>query len=176
MSSGFDEAKTRRNWLERLGEKIPGFRGFQDRELRRDVDKMQREHLSSELLRLKGIVRDRAQAYTDAGQIGALQQFERLDKRLDGFSQAVRFSDYGATGFFDVVKIEEPELDKLYEFDLSVLDNIAILDVDLSAIPLPGSANPEPAVSAVINRVSVLEDKWAGRSIVISDVVRSANK
>ena len=176
MSSGFDEAKTRRNWLERLGEKIPGFRGFQDRELRRDVDKMQREHLSSELLRLKGIVRDKAQAYTDAGQIGALQQFERLDKKLDGLSQAVRFGDYGATGFFDVIKIEDPELDKLYEFDLSVLDDIAILDVDLSAIPLPSSANPEPAVSAVINRVSVLEDKWAGRSIVISDVVRSANQ
>lgn len=176
MSSGFDEAKTQRNWLERLGEKIPGFRGFQDRELRREVDKMQREHLSSELLRLKGIVRDRAQAYTDAGQIGALQQFERLDKKLDGLSQAVRFCDYGATGFFDVIKIEDPELDKLYEFDLSVLDDIAILDVDLSAIPLPGSANPEPTVSAVINRVSVLEDKWAGRSIVISDVVRSANQ
>ena len=60
MSSGFDEAQIRRNWLERLGEKIPGFRGFQDRELRREVDKLQREYLSAETLRLKSTVRDHA--------------------------------------------------------------------------------------------------------------------
>ena len=31
MANGFEEAAGRRNWLERLGEAIPGFRGFQDR-------------------------------------------------------------------------------------------------------------------------------------------------
>ena len=49
MTTGFEEAQERRNWLERLVDKIPGFRGFQDRELRRDVDKMQREHLALDM-------------------------------------------------------------------------------------------------------------------------------
>ena len=57
MERGFDEAKSQRNWLERLGEKIPGFRGFQDRELRREVDKLQREYLASEITRLKSDLR-----------------------------------------------------------------------------------------------------------------------
>jgi len=46
MTNSFDEAKAQRNILERLGEKIPGYRGFQDRELRRDVDRTLREHLA----------------------------------------------------------------------------------------------------------------------------------
>ena len=54
MTNGFDEAKAQRNWLERLGEKIPGLRGFQDRELRREVDKKQREYLAKSVAELKG--------------------------------------------------------------------------------------------------------------------------
>src|SRR6476620_6803282 len=113
MSNGYEEAKGQRNVLERLGEKIPGYRGFQDRELRRDVDRLLREHLASEVGRLKAALRDRARGYTDAGKIGARTRFDRLDRQLDGLSQAVRFSDYGATGLFDPVKIGEAELARL---------------------------------------------------------------
>ena len=109
MSNGYEEARGQRNILERLGDKIPGYRGFQDRELRRDVDRLQREHLASELGRLKSVLRERARDYTDAGKIGVLSRFDRLDRQLDGLSQAVRFSDYGATGLFDPVKIGDAE-------------------------------------------------------------------
>ena len=43
MGDGYESAQKQRNWLERLGARIPGFKGYQDRELRRDVDRMQRE-------------------------------------------------------------------------------------------------------------------------------------
>src|SRR5687767_15908327 len=72
MTDGFEEAKEQRNWLERLGARIPGYRGFQDRELRRDVDKLQREHLAKELERAKGVARAKARAYADSAKIGAL--------------------------------------------------------------------------------------------------------
>jgi hypothetical protein len=174
MTEGFEDARSRRNWLERLGEMIPGFRGFQDRELRREVDKMQREHLAKELGRLKVVTRGKARAYTDEGQLGVLHLFERLDRQLDGLSQAIRFSDYGASGFFDVVKIYEPELEKLYQFDLSVVDDLSLLSGDLAAIPLPGKGDAGEAVEQALARLGALEDKWAGRKGVISDVVKSS--
>ncbi|TNF71026.1 MAG: hypothetical protein EP299_12775 [Acidobacteria bacterium] len=174
MTEGFEDARSRRNWLERLGELIPGFRGFQDRELRREVDKMQREHLAKELGRLKVVSRGKARAYTDEGQLGVLHLFERLDRQLDGLSQAIRFSDYGASGFFDVVKINEPELEKLYQFDLSVLDDVSGLSGDLAAIPLPGKGDAAEAVEQALTRVGALEDKWAGRKTVISEVVKAS--
>ena len=42
-----------RNWLERLGDKIPGYSGYVDRERRRDIDKLHREHLADRLGSLK---------------------------------------------------------------------------------------------------------------------------
>ena len=176
MSSGFDEARSRRNWLERLGEKIPGYRGFQDRELRRDVDRLQREYLANETSRLKSAVRDHAQRFTDAGQIGVLDLFDRLDRKLDGLSQSIRFSDYGATGFFDAAKVGEAELEALYEFDLSLLEDLEMMESYLGDIPAPGEGDPRSQLERAINGLSNLEDKWSGREAMIGDVVQRADR
>lgn len=173
MSNGYEEARGQRNVLERLGDKIPGFRGFQDRELRRDVDKMQREHLATELGRLKAALRDKARSYTDAGKIGALSAFDRLDRQLDGLSQAVRFSDYGASGLFDAVKIGDAELQRLYEFDLSLLQDVEEVEGLIAGVPGPGGEDPAKALEPVQQRVRVLEDKWKQRELVISTVVKT---
>ena len=169
---GYEAARAQRNVLERLGEKIPGFRGFQDRELRRDVDKLQREHIAGEIGRLKTALRDRARAYTDAGQIALLGPFDRLDRQLDGLSQTVRFADYGATGLFDAVKIGEAELQRLYEFDLSLLEEVAALRTDVAGVPAPQQGDAAPVLDQVQQRVRALEEKWRGREQVISNVVR----
>jgi hypothetical protein len=63
-----------------------------------------------------GVARQGAR-WADAGKLGVLASFDRLDGQVDGLAQAIRFADYGASGFFDVVKIREEELDKLYQFD-----------------------------------------------------------
>jgi hypothetical protein len=178
-NGGYEQAKANRNTLEKLGEKIPGYRGFQDRELRRDVDKLQREHLAGELGRLKAAVRDKARSYTDAGQIGALNGLDRLDRQLDGLAQAVRFADYGASGIFDAVKVGEAELQRLYEFDLSVLEDLDGIEAEIASVPAPGAGGAggagdslAPAVDRVQQRVHVLEDKWRQRKQVLSNVVQ----
>ena len=104
-----------------------------------------------------------------------LDLFDRLDRKLDGLSQAIRFSDYGATGFFDVVKGGEPELEALYEFDLSVLEDLDLIESLIRDIPSPGDGDPRKQMERAINGVSNLEDKWSGRGTVISDVVQQAN-
>ena len=173
-NGGYEEAKAQRNILERLGDKIPGFRGFQNRELRRDVDKLQREHIAGEIGRLKTVLRDKARAYTDGGQIALLGPFDRLDRQLDGLSQSVRFADYGASGLFDAVKIGEAELERLYAFDLSLLDDLAALKTEVAGIPSPGQADAAAALDRVQQQVRALEEKWRGREQVISNVVRGA--
>jgi hypothetical protein len=173
MTDGFEAAKTQRNALERLGAHIPGYRGFQDRELRRDVDRLQREHLSTELTRFKGALRDRARPYTEGGGLSTLSSFDRLDRELDGLSQAIRFSDYGATGLFDAVKIGEPELAQLYAFDLSVLDDLKEIEGGINALPAPGGDDPAAALGSLSTRVRALADKWKGRAQVIGNVVQT---
>ena len=174
MSKGFDEARAERNWLERLGEKIPGFRGFQDRELRREVDKMQREYLAEQLTAIKRVTRQAAEAYTDAGRIGDLDRFERIDRRLEGLSQSIRFADYGASGFFDVEKIGEAELESLYRHDLSMLSEVESLAATLETLPSPGADSPVAATAAVLAQLAELEQRWSARATVINDIVETA--
>jgi hypothetical protein len=174
MNDGFEAAKQQRNWLERLGAKIPGFRGFQDRELRREVDKLQREQLARDLGRVKAAARNTARAYTDAGKIGLLDRFDRLDRRLDGISQAIRFADYGQSGFFDPVKIGEAELERLYEFDLSFVEEVDALAGEIAALPQPGGDGAEGALESALGRVDALRSRWSERENVIGEVVRSS--
>lgn len=195
MSSGYEQAQGQRNLLERLGAKIPGYRGFQDRELRRDVDKLQREHLAAEIGRLKAALSSRARDYTDAGQLAALGAFGRIDRQLDGLQQTIRFSDYGASGLFDPVKIGEPELERLYTFDLGIVDDVAAIEQAIAAVPAPSgrAAAPAPApaggasgdgggvavdadgaLDRVRDLVHGLDDKWRQRRQVISQAVQSA--
>ena len=96
-----------------------------------------------------------------------------MDGRLDGLSQGIRFADYGQSGFFDVVKINEPELDAIYQFDLSLVEDIARLAGDVAAIPLPGQGDAQEACNQARARISTLADKWAERKNVISGVVKT---
>jgi hypothetical protein len=176
MEQGFDEAKAQRNWLERLGEKIPGFGGFQDRELRREVDKLQREYLAGEVMRLKSSLRATAERYTDAGKIGVLNLFDRVDRQTDGLSQAIRFSDYGATGFFDAVKVDEAALAELYRFDLALLEELEGLAGAIAAIPLPSGEDPREALEVVLDHLQRMEDRWASREGAVNKVVKTAGR
>jgi hypothetical protein len=173
MSDAFEQAKGQRNLLERLGAKIPGYRGFQDRELRRDVDKQQREHLAAEIGRLKTALANRARDYTDAGQLAALGAFGRLDRQLDGLQQAIRFSDYGASGLFDPVKIDESALESLYAFDLTVVDDVGAVEQAIAAVPAPAAGDSGPALDKLRDLVRALDDKWRQRKQVISQAVQA---
>jgi hypothetical protein len=173
MTNGYEQAKGQRNLLERLGAMIPGYRGFQDRELRRDVDKAQREHLAAELGRVKLALAGRARDYTDAGQIAALAAFGRLDRKLDGLQQTIRFSDYGASGLFDAVKINEADLERLYAFDLSVVEDLTAVDQAIAAVPAPGAGEAPAALDRVRDLVQALDDKWRQRRDVIGQAVQA---
>jgi hypothetical protein len=102
-----------------------------------------------------------------------LARFARLDTRLAGLSQSVRFADYGATGLFDPVKIGEPELERLYEFDLGLLADLDALETAVEAIPPPGGDDPRQAIEGALAAADRVRDKWASREQVIGNIVRT---
>jgi len=110
------------NAVERLAQKIPGFRGYRDREHRRDADKLLRltvaHKVDEQWRRLTEVQRELA----GAGEFGYLDDMEAIAIRFRTFSDQVRTASYGYAGLFDAVKVEEPELEKLYTYDLMLLD------------------------------------------------------
>ena len=49
---------------------------------------------------------------------------DRVLKKLDQVENRVRFASYGYAGFFDAVKIEEPQLERIYRFDLALVEKV----------------------------------------------------
>ena len=117
-----------RNWLERLGEKIPGYGGYVQKERRRDLDKLHREHLADRLRALKQPITETVRELTDGRRLMEVGPLERASKKLDQAENRVRFASYGYGGFFDVAKVQEAQLDALYRFDLALVQKVEELE------------------------------------------------
>jgi hypothetical protein len=113
-----------RNWLERLGDKIPGYAGYVAKERRRDVDKTHREHLAERLRASKQPLTDVMRELSSTGRLFEVGPVDRVLKKLDQVEGRIRFASYGYAGFFDAVKIEEPQLDAIHRFDLSLVEKV----------------------------------------------------
>lgn len=113
-----------RNWLEKLSDKIPGYAGYVVKERRRDVDKLHREHLAERLRLAKQPLNDLMRDLSSSGRLFEVSPVDRVLKKLDQVENRVRFASYGYAGFFDAVKIEEPQLERIYRFDLALVEKV----------------------------------------------------
>ncbi len=124
MDPILDKARAGQNRLERIANAIPGFKGYREKELRRDADRLQREHLASRLDECKKALNEAAAAITRSGALDAINDVETARKRLDRVANRIRYADRGYAGFFDAVKVDEPMLARVYEFDLGLLGGV----------------------------------------------------
>ncbi|MGB8508053.1 MAG: hypothetical protein WCD76_06600 [Pyrinomonadaceae bacterium] len=113
-----------RNWLEQLGDKIPGYSGYSARERRRDADKEQRERLADRLRAAKEPLNEAVRRLSSSGRLMSVGPADRLLKKIDGAENRVRFASYGYAGFFDAARIDEPQLDALYQFDHALIEAV----------------------------------------------------
>lgn len=127
MAYDSHQASSARNWLEKIVSYIPGYKGYQDKETRRDVDKLHREHVASMLFELKQPINNVIRELSETGRLFEVNPVDRILKKLDKLENRIRYASYGYRGFFDVVKIQEAQLDQLYQFDLALVNDVELL-------------------------------------------------
>lgn len=130
-----------RNWLERIGHVIPGFRGYLEKEERRATDKLLREHIAQRLDQLRGQLDPVMRDLTDRGgfdMLGLVNDLDRVKKAMERLRGRIQFASYGYSGMFDAVKIRETELDRLYEYDAGLLDLVDALAQKIDVLDDPG--------------------------------------
>src|SRR5215208_7702303 len=123
-----------RNWLARLGDQIPGYSGYVDRERRRDIDKLHREHLADRIRRLKAPLTDLMRELSSGGRLFEVGPVDSAIKKLDHLENRVRFASYGYSGFFDVVNIEQAQLDSIYRFDLALVEHVDKIEAKVNEL------------------------------------------
>src|SRR5688572_26336909 len=160
-----------RNWLERLGDKIPGYGGYVAKERRRDADKLHREHLAERLRSAKQPLTDVMRELSSSGRLFEVGPVDRVIKKLDHVENRIRFASYGYAGFFDAVKIEEPQLEAIYRFDLALVERVEELERRARELKAGGSS-PEglkEAAAAAERAADELNAAFDQRSQAIND-------
>jgi hypothetical protein len=142
-----------RNALESLLRRIPGFRGYLEKEYRRDSDALQRTWLSDRLQQAKRSLDTVSSQLADAGRLDLLTQYDRLRAKLDKLIARIRGAWQGYSGIFDLVRIDEARLDRVYEHDMSMmqlveefLESIKRLAGMPASGPSQSTAAPPPAM------------------------------
>jgi hypothetical protein len=125
MADLYDKIKDSQGLLGKIASMIPGFSGYMARETRREADKMLRETVANRYGEQLNRISDLQVQLITSGGIDWVDDLQDAATRLQRFIDMVRTAAYGYSGLFDAVKVNEPELAKLYNFDLALLENAA---------------------------------------------------
>ena len=117
-----EKARKKMNCLERVLHKIPGFKGYHEREFRRDADRLQREFIVRQLREIKKSLGLVIQTVSRQKNLELLTEYDLFAKGLEKTINEIRYVDQGYSGFFDLIKIGETELDSLYQLDGEMAD------------------------------------------------------
>jgi hypothetical protein len=143
------------SWLHKIAGIVPGFKGYMDRERRRDADKLLRTHLAKQFSAQRDRLNRVQQSLLRERNMGAIGEVDRLSGVLQRLIDRINTATYGYTGMFDPVKIEAEDLDQLYAFDMSLASGV---DQVSSAVDALDSAKGEEASTAA-ERLSDLLDE-----------------
>jgi hypothetical protein len=108
--------------FKKIASKIPGFKGYVERQNRRDSDKLIRDTIYRRFRELEGRISDLQVEFINQGEIKHTDDLEKAALRLRTFADRVRTAPRGYSSLFEAIKINEAELAKLYEYDATLLD------------------------------------------------------
>ena len=172
----YAQAKSQMRLSERIAAALPGFRGYKEKELRRESDKLIRNNLTLKLSKDKDNVRSIAQKISDKRYLDVLPDIDRLNAKMDRITEKVNHASYGYAGFYDIVKIKEDNLDRMIAFDNQLLDEVNALTAsieDLKAQLLSNNfANLKDKIQTIADKFELLEDTFDQREQVIMGVTQ----
>jgi hypothetical protein len=122
MDEFFQKVKSQQDPFKSLASHIPGFGGYVERQNRRDADKLLRETVAR---RFDEQWKRTSQLQSDmvsSGMIAYVDDMEKAALQLRTFIDKISTAPRGYSGLFDAVKINEQELQAIYQYDAAFFD------------------------------------------------------
>lgn len=156
-----------KNIFEKIGAFIPGYKGYSERESRRDTDKLLRVEIAIYLDHMKETLNKIIRLQTDKRKLGSISDLDRIKRSLDVAANQIRYASHGESGFFDVVQVGIPDLDNLYKYDIEIKEQTEALRQKIRL--LETSDNLKSDCSAIVGEISALSEKISNRDRVIME-------
>ena len=145
MSDFFEKVSAQVDPFKKLLGYIPGFSGYIERQNRRDADKVLRDTVARRFEEYWGRASNLQVELVSSGMIKYVDDMEKAALALRTFIDKITTASRGYSGMFDAVKINEKELEAIYQFDVafftlgdqvgSALDNVEASLGDETALP-----------------------------------------
>jgi hypothetical protein len=139
-----------RTW-EKLIRLVPGIAGYQGRERVREADKLLRTALANQIASYQERVEEVKGALVERKDLRLLSPLDLLTRRMAQSRDTLTFSSYGYTGVFDLAHIGDAELERIYQFDLSLAERIGKLGVAVEG--LSSKSSQEGALPGAIQEL-----------------------
>ena len=136
---GYDDtvmeaSKENRGILERICLWIPGYRGYRQKNIRRDVDQEVRSQVVRAIDECKTILANIQRGVVENGDIQMAKSVERLRVKTDTYLKNIESAEAGYSGIWEATKTLEDELEAVMEWDAKLLESADDLKKLLNAI------------------------------------------
>ena len=161
--------------LERIISYIPGYRGYKEREVRRESDRLIRMEVVARLRGAKNIFRRSLSNPAMAQRISSLDSWRinTLSYRLDRVTQRIERAVSGYAGIFDAVKVKEDKLESIVEYDLRLIEKAESVESDVKALATSelGSSEWRRILDGLISKIDDLDSLIDRRADMLRGVV-----
>jgi hypothetical protein len=152
MTDLYEQIKGDRGRIESFVGKIPGYKGYKEKEMRREADKLLRDTLARRVEEQWRRLPDIQKQLLSSAQIQWLDDIEGATMKLQIFIDRLKTATYGYAGFFDAVRVKEDELDQLYNFDMALDEQIDAITAGVDS--LAAAAMSKEGVGEAIMRLN----------------------
>jgi ribosomal protein L20 len=118
----YEKAKDERSLFEKILAELPGFRGYKERETRRESDKLIRNQTYRKMTEARTDLKEVFQTLSANRIQELLTDMDQLVMKFDRVTEKINHASYGYAGFFNVLKVQEEKLDKMIAFDIGLMD------------------------------------------------------
>lgn len=162
------KVKGERSLLEKIMGYIPGYRGYKEKELRRESDRLVRMEVVNRLKAAKTAFRRNFASPSAVQKLSGddTYRFEAFNSRLDRVTQRIDKAVAGYAGMFDAIKVKEDKLDSVIKYDVSLIEKADSVkaDVEKTVSIEPATDEWRTAMDAVVSKIEELDSLVNERS------------
>jgi hypothetical protein len=163
-----------RGFLKRLQLLVPGFHGYRVGEDIRAADSLLRREIADKVHVSVSQLQEARSDLAQASQFQVLNDFTQLLADLQQLEAHIRHAEQGYSGISAAIRIQAPDLDRIYEYDYGfaeAADQLSIAVVALRAPLVSGDgAAIAPAVNTVRAQVAQLGQTFRARMQAIEGI------
>ena len=110
------------NIFDKLGSLIPGYKGYAERNNRRQSEKLLRDKLSQVIYSCEKVMSNKIAESIKIKNYIPISELEESRKKLNTLGDKIQYAPYGESAFFSNEQLKEDELLNIYQNDFAILE------------------------------------------------------